>query len=1074
MPRARSRKDLPNSPRQRPWPASGGEMGALVRAHDWASTPLGSIDGWTRELKNAVSLVLECDFPMMVLWGPELIQIYNNAFRGPMALKHPASLGQPTRDSWPEIWNINEPAFARVWRGETVTLTDQLFPIARYGYPEQAYATVCYSPLRDEAGAVAGALVTMVETTQRLRAEEDRERLLRDIDSARARFEAVVENSPVGICAWRGPDLVYEVANPACRLLAPGAQLLGRTYTEVCPEALGAHVSVVRRVLETGEPYHATDVPVRIKRSEDGPIEDAYFNISYTRLPPDAAGQAGVLTLVVETTEQVRSRQRTERLAEELRENGERLRVAIEGAELGTWDWDILTGELVWSDRSLALFGLEPGTAMNYERFLAAVHPEDRERISAAVRRSLELDLEYQVELRCIWPDGSIHWLHARGRRYDDQSGRPVRMIGVALDITDRKRAEEALRESEERLRFVIEGAELGAWDWNIVTGEILWSERTFALFGIRPAGAMSFERFLAAVHPEDRERISAALRRSLDLNAEYKVDYRCIWPDGSIHWLHSLGRHYRDPSGRPVRMTGVVLDITDRKRAEEALRESEERLRLFVENVREYALVQTDVEGRITSWNPGAERLFGYLSAEMLGQPASRLLTPEDRSAGLFDKEFAQVSRGERSEDQRWMVRKDGTRFWVSWVTEAIRDGAGRLRGFSKVLRDETERRRANEVVLQRQKLQSVGLLAGGIAHDFNNILTGITGNASLIMDEVPPGLASRARQILSSAERAAHLTRQLLAYSGRGQFVVQEVDISEAVNAASGLVQFSIPKSVQLALAVETRLPCIEIDPNQLQQIIMNLVINAGEAIGEGNAGKITVATGMSDMDDPFVDAVGQEVAPGRYVWIEVRDTGSGIAEENKSRIFDPFFTTKFTGRGLGLAAVAGIIRAQRGAITVDSEPGRGSTFRVYLPAAGRAAGVQPAATGRATVLVVDDEDTVRDVASVVLSRQGYRVLTAADGHEALALFEREGESIDAAVLDVVMPVMGARDLLPALRSKHPNVKILLTSGYSEAEARRLSGGEPESAFLAKPFTAKQIATAVNELIVVKTKGA
>ncbi|MGE5487939.1 MAG: ATP-binding protein, partial [bacterium] len=393
----------------------------------------------------------------------------------------------------------------------------------------------------------------------------------------------------------------------------------------------------------------------------------------------------------------------------------------------------------------------------------------------------------------------------------------------------------------------------------------------------------------------------------------------------------------------------------------------------------------------------------------------------------------------------------------------------------FSKVIHDETERRRATEVTLQRQKLQSVGLLAGGIAHDFNNLLTGVIGNASLLLEQVPPGAVGRVRQILSSAERAAHLTKQLLAYSGKGKFVVEEVDVSEAVNAVSGLVQFSIPKGVQLELAVQTRLPCVEVDPNQLQQILMNLVINAGEAIGEGHPGKITVATGMSDVDEPFVDATGQEVQPGRYVWIEVRDTGTGIAEEDKTRIFEPFFTTKFTGRGMGLAAVAGIVRAQKGAITVESKLGRGSTFRVYLPATSKhVAPEQPVAAARATVLVVDDEFTVRDVATAVLSGRGYRVLTATDGREALALLARKEESIDAVVLDIVMPVMGAHEFLPVLRAHHPHVKVLLTSGYSESEARRLAGAGPESAFLPKPFTADQIATAVDELLGVRPKGA
>ncbi|HWR52164.1 MAG TPA: ATP-binding protein, partial [Bryobacteraceae bacterium] len=256
---------------------------------------------------------------------------------------------------------------------------------------------------------------------------------------------------------------------------------------------------------------------------------------------------------------------------------------------------------------------------------------------------------------------------------------------------------------------------------------------------------------------------------------------------------------------------------------------------------------------------------------------------------------------------------------------------------------------------------------------------------------------------------------------------------------------------------------------DPSQLQQIIMNLIINAGEAIGQGSPGRITVATSMRDVGKAFVDAIGGEVAPGRYVSIEVSDTGSGIDPNSVSKIFDPFFTTKFTGRGLGLAAVAGIIRTQNGAITVDSTPGRGTTFRVYLRAA--ATFVQepeerPDASRLGTVLVIDDEASVRDFICTALRRRGYHVLTASDGREAVAICEREAENIDAAIIDVVMPSMGANELIPTMKSRQPNMRILLTSGYSESEARRYCAAYPRAAFIQKPYTTQQVVKAVEEL--------
>jgi len=317
-----------------------------------------------------------------------------------------------------------------------------------------------------------------------------------------------------------------------------------------------------------------------------------------------------------------------------------------------------------------------------------------------------------------------------------------------------------------------------------------------------------------------------------------------------------------------------------------------------------------------------------------MLGKPFSLVLTPEDQSGATLERQLAAGKTGRKTEEVRWLVRQNGTRFWGLWVVEPMTDDDGELRGFVVVLRDETERRRASEVELQRQKLESVGVLAGGIAHDFNNLLAVIMGNASLALNPVSADPATCLRTIIETAEKAASLTRQLLAYSGKDQYVVTDLDISELVHEVGSLVQFSIPKSVQLSVVVEHRLPRVRIDPTQFQQILMNLVINAGEAIGEGNTGRITIGTGMVDTRMGFGDALGQEMPPGRYVSVEVQDTGSGIDEAIKHRIFDPFFTTKFVGRGLGLAAVAGIIRGQRGAITIESALGRGSTFRVLLP--------------------------------------------------------------------------------------------------------------------------------------------
>ncbi len=474
-----------------------------------------------------------------------------------------------------------------------------------------------------------------------------------------------------------------------------------------------------------------------------------------------------------------------------------------------------------------------------------------------------------------------------------------------------------------------------------------------------------------------------------------------------------------------------------------------------------------------MTRWSNEAARIFGWSAEEILGRAMSEMPWVYEDDVEKVRQVSEDMLNGVRPRNVivNRNYRKDRSIVECEWYNSAIYTAGGKLASVLSQVLDITEKKRNEERLRQSQKLESIGLLAGGIAHDFNNILTGVMGNASLLLEDAPPVRADVLRSIIASAERAAHLTRQLLAYSGKGQFIVRELDVTQAVNEMADLVQFSIPKSASLALNLERRLPLVAMDPGQLQQILMNLVINAGEAIGDGNPGRITVTTSMADVPSPFIDDLGEEIAPGRYICIEVHDTGSGIDPEKKAKMFDPFFTTKFVGRGLGLAAIAGILRSQQGGILVESAPGQGSTFRVFLPAAGRNGGVaapEPAIRdGRPSVLVVDDEPTVRDFIGSVLHRKGFHVIQASDGQEALALCGSAPGAIGAAIVDIIMPNMAANELLPALKAKQPGMRILLTSGYSEAEARRLCAAYPGAAFIQKPYTAQQLAKAVGDLL-------
>lgn len=397
------------------------------------------------------------------------------------------------------------------------------------------------------------------------------------------------------------------------------------------------------------------------------------------------------------------------------------------------------------------------------------------------------------------------------------------------------------------------------------------------------------------------------------------------------------------------------------------------------------------------------------------------------------------------------------------------IRDEHGKLIRWFGTNTDIEDSKRAEEWTRQVQKLESIRVLAGGIAHDFNNLLTGIIGSASLVMAAVPEAPARQLENVIASAERAAQLTRQLLAYSGQGQFERKYLDLSAAVREAAEGLRVSIPGRVAVNMELQEHLPPVYMDPGHFQQILTNLVINAGEAIGEEKHGSIGIYTGLHDAAEPFEDGLGRH-APGRYVYLKVTDTGQGMDEQTRSKIFDPFFTTKFLGRGLGLAAVSGIVRALDGAILVHSGPEQGCSFKILFPvfqSPGEDGGAATGESSRGTVLVVDEEEPVRLFTAAALQREGYRVLAASSGTDAMAALENERRAPETMVMDVMLPGMSAAELLLQLLTMQPDLKVLVTGGCDEAEAMRLCRPCADARFLRKPYTAEQLAAALREIV-------
>ena len=385
---------------------------------------------------------------------------------------------------------------------------------------------------------------------------------------------------------------------------------------------------------------------------------------------------------------------------------------------------------------------------------------------------------------------------------------------------------------------------------------------------------------------------------------------------------------------------------------------------------------------------------------------------------------------------------------------------------------RDISERKRFNERLQQVQKLESLGVLAGGIAHDFNNLLTGIMGNASLVLDELPPEGRQRAdlQKVVDATQRAASLTRQLLAYAGKGRFVIEPLNLSDVVRQISDLIQSSIPRTVALRLTLAPELPSIDGDAAQIQQLVMNLVINGAEAIDD-NGGTVTVTTTLRDVDQTYLEQSfgSSDIEPGEYVLLEVSDTGCGMDDTTLARIFDPFFTTKFAGRGLGLAAVLGIVRGHKGALRVYSVPEKGSSFKVLFPTTRKEAPARLSIRtevnlqGSGTVLVIDDEELVRQIAKSALSRYGYTVLAAENGLRGVEVMRQNKDAVSLVLLDMTMPLMSGEETLHQIRTVSPGVPVLLCSGYHEVEFEQRFAGQGSAGFIQKPFTAVYLAERV-----------
>lgn len=748
-----------------------------------------------------------------------------------------------------------------------------------------------------------------------------------------------------------------------------------------------------------------------------------------------------------------------------------------------TWDWYVQTGRAVFNKRWALMLGytlteLEP---INIQTWQDLCHPDDLDRSKTLLQQHFAgKNKIYECEIRMHHKKGHWIWVIDRGKVVEwDTEGRPLRMSGTQIDITKRKHAEQELRESEARLKDTQNLARLGGWELDLINNHLIWTEEIFRIFEIDQAkfGA-SYEVFLEAVHPEDRELVNQTYLDSLQTHQPYELVHRLLMADGRVKYVRELCRTYYE-NDQPIRSVGTVQDITEIKKAENALLESEAQFRSLIEAAPDAIFVECG--GVFKYVNKAMVNLVGATHAEdLLGHSWIERLAPSQNDDIQEIIAIESKNGGVIPTMELNYLHRNGSHIPVELTAVAFRyKGENGLlffmRDITSRLKAEAEQSKLEAQLQQAQKMESIGRLAGGVAHDFNNMLLGISLNAELCRDSLPDDhkIRPQLEEIVTDVQRSASITRQLLTFARKQAISPVVLNLNDHVERMLKLLRRLIGENIELIWHPGTQEASVKMDPSQVDQILANLAINSRDAIEE--IGTLTVETDHISLDE--IDCINRIGAkPGDYIMLVVSDSGCGMDQETKERIFEPFFTTKEPGKGtgLGLSTVYGIVQQNHGFVNVYSEPGKGTTFRIYFPwcddntTENYLANTKvEISAGSETILLVEDEKSVRVTTGLLLQSLGYKVITASEPKEALNLIEKLSEPVHLLITDVIMPGMSGRDLAKKLSKKYPDLPCLYISGYT-ADVIMHNGVLDEGIqFLSKPFTRYDLAQKVLEVL-------
>ena len=836
---------------------TGSDAQALIARTDWSRSALGAASTWPQSLRTAVDIVLHSPMPMLLMWGPDLTQIYNDGFALLAGSKHPHAFGQPAHQVWPELKDFTNPIYSAVLQGQVRTYSEQRFTLQRDGVDSDFWLDLTYSPIRDEAAQVAGILVTAIETNER------------------------------------------------------------------------------RRIAVELEQRSAASLKAQ-------------------------------------------------------RETEERLQLALAATDaVGTWDWDINEDHFIADTHFAQLHGVDPllSNQLPITAYLQGVHPEDRATVARGIKHAITHGTEYAEEYRLLQADGQVRWVFARGRCYKDHHGRPIRFLGAALDLTERKHTEQALRQSQTELQLIINAMPI----------------------------------LISYVDSEERFRLN---------NAAY------------LDWY---GRTPQELYGRTIR---EVL-------GEEA-----------------YALRATHIADALS----GKTCCFGIDTRHRDGSYRHALMNylPRHGADGAVNGFYIFViDETERKNTEEALRNLNET------LEERVAARTRQLAETNQRLQNEMfERERAEDALRHAQKMEAVGQLTGGIAHDFNNMLTGIIGSLDLVQRYIADGRAAEIGRFteaaVSSANRAAALTHRLLAFSRRQSLDRKPLNANDLVHSLEDLLRRTKGDHIELRLQLTEDAWPVSTDVSQLENALLNLVINARDAMPDG--GELLIETANVYLEDSHITTL-EPLKAGDYLMIAVSDNGTGMTPSVLAKAFDPFFTTKPIGQGtgLGLSMIYGFAQQSGGHVHIDSVPGQGTCVRLYLPRLQDMeqpdtllpfTGEAPAANAGETVVLVEDDPAVRLLVLNLLKELGYQAHEARDAIEALPLLESDAR-VDLLVTDVGLPGMNGRQLAEIARQRRPGLKVLFMTGYAEKAAERQGFLEQGMDMVAKPFSIDLLANKIRAML-------